>query len=261
MKKQRPEGTCHLCGKDGTLSYEHVPPAAAFNRKPVVETPIEEAFNQAFDALPRGKINQQGAGAYTLYERCNNNTGSWYGGAFADWCYQDAEVLTRSGFKPKLIYLHYVFPLRILKQILTMCFSTNSPRWREKHPELEAFILDRERRWLNPQYRVFVSYNVEGTYRRIGNTVAMVNLNKGTNVVQVAEISHPPFGYVMTYDGTCPDRRLFDITHFRRYAFEEFEVAPLYLPVLPTHLPLPLDYRTKSEIEDQVQKSLHYESA
>lgn len=261
MCRPRPKGICHLCGRDEPLSYEHVPPAAAFNRGPVVETPIEEAFDQVFDESPRGRINQRGVGAYTLCERCNNDTGRWYARAFADWCYQGAAVLIRSDFKPRLIYLHYIFPLRVLKQILTMCFSTNTARWHEKHPELEAFVLDRERCWLNPQYRVFVYYNVEGSYRRIGNTVAMVNLYKGTDVIQVAEISHPPFGYVVTYDGTCPDHRLYEITHFRRYAFDELEVAPLYLPVLPTHLPLPLDYRTRTEIEEQVEKSLQYESA
>lgn len=85
--------------------------------------------------------------------------------------------------------------------------------------------------------------------------MAMVNLNKGTDVIQVTEIAHPPFGYVVTVDGTRPDHRLFEISHFRRYAYDEMEVAPLYPPVLPTHLILPLDYRTRAEIREQIRTS------
>jgi hypothetical protein len=31
MAKQKRHGTCHLCGCNGQLSFEHVPPEAAFN--------------------------------------------------------------------------------------------------------------------------------------------------------------------------------------------------------------------------------------
>lgn len=255
MSKPRPEGPCHLCGTQGPLSFEHVPPKSAFNNQSVVESLLAQALDRGIDEPPRGRINQRGAGAYTLCDRCNNNTGNWYADAFSKWCYQGADVLIRSDFKPRLIYLHYILPLRVLKQIYTMCFSTNTPRWRNNHPELEAFVLNRERQWLNPRYRVFVYYNFEGTYRRIGNQMAMVNLYKGPDVIQVIEISHPPFGYVVTTNGTCPDQRLYEITHFRRYTYDEIEVAPLYLPVLPTHLPIPLDYRTREEIREQAEAS------
>lgn len=261
MRKKRPTGTCHLCGSRGLLSFEHVPPESAFNNQPVVESAIEEAFGRELDSQPRGKINQRGAGSYTLCDRCNNVTGSWYADAFARWCGQGAEVLVRSEFRPKLIYLHYVLPLRVLKQIITMCFSTNTAQWRKNHPELETFVLDRNRRWLDPKYRVFAYYNVEGTFRRASHSMALVNLNRGRGVIQVTEISHPPFGYVLTVDGSKPDERLCEITHFQRYEYGEFEVAPLYLPVLPTHLPIPLDYRTQNEINEQIKRSRQYEDS
>ena len=142
-----------------------------------------------------------------------------------------------------------------------MAFSANTEHWRENHPELERFVLDRTRRWLNPSYRVFVYFNVEGCYRFVGNQMAMVNLNKGPGVVQVTELSHPPFGYVLTVDGSRPDDRLYEISYFRRYAYDELEVAPLYPPVLPTHLPIPLDYRSRSEIQEQAQRSRRREKA
>jgi hypothetical protein len=261
MAKRRREGVCHLCGEFGPLSFEHVPPAAAFNNGPVIGSPIGTMLEDGFEAPARGKINQRGAGDYTLCERCNNRTGSWYAHEFSRWCRQGTDVLVRSGFKPRLIYLHYVFPLRILKQIITMCFSINTPRWREKHYELEQFVLDRDRRWLHDRYRVFAYYNVDGCYRRVGNSMAMINLKKSTRSIQVTEISHTPFGYVVAVDGTHPDSRLCEITHFQRYEYDEFEVAPLHLPILPTHLPIPLDYRSASEINEQAERSVRLDDA
>lgn len=137
-----------------------------------------------------------------------------------------------------------------------MCFSVNSSNWRETVPELEALVLGRDRRWLAPKYRVIVYYHVEGVMRRIGNEIAMMNLNKGPEVLQVVGISHFPFGYIVTSDGTRPDEsRLCEITHFQRYEYYEPEVAPLHLEVLPTHLGIPLDYRTREEIEEQRRQS------
>lgn len=164
-------------------------------------------------------------------------------------------ILIRSNGQPRLIYLHHVFPLRILKQIITMCFSVNSSKWGRNHPELEEFVLNRNRHWMNPRYRTFVYYNIEGQFRRLGDGIAHINLNKSSKVIQVTEITHPPFGYVFTVDGSCPDERLCEISHFQRYEYSEFEVAPLYLPTLPTHIPIPLDYRTGEEIREQAREN------
>jgi len=111
------EGKCHICGNVGPLSFEHVPPRRAFNERPVIKAQFEDIVGLGPDEPIRGKIQQRGMGEYTLCPTCNNNTGSWYGKNFVDWCYQGFEILLRSKGKPSLIYLNYLFPLRILKQI------------------------------------------------------------------------------------------------------------------------------------------------
>ena len=65
----------------------------------------------------------------------------------------------------------------------------------------------------------------------------------------MSEINYPPFGYLMTIDSESPDKRLFEITHFANYNYNEFKVMTLKLPVLPTHLGYPGDYRTEKEID------------
>jgi len=71
----------------------------------------------------------------------------------------------------------------------------------------------------------------------------------------MSEIVFPQLGYMMTIDSRPPDDRLFEITHFARFDYSQFEVMELRLPVLPTHLWIPGDYRTREEILEQVQRS------
>src|SRR5271169_3325723 len=98
MSKQKPEGVCHICGRYGALSFEHVPPRAAFNNYPVKVGRFEDAINLGPDDEPTaGHIQQQGMGSYTLCAKCNNNTGSWYGKQFLDWCEQGLMMLSRTG--------------------------------------------------------------------------------------------------------------------------------------------------------------------
>ena len=246
MARKRPEGTCHICGEYGLLSFEHIPPRSAFNNRPVISLSFDRAISLGPDDIVKGPKQQKGMGGYTLCERCNNLTGHWYGSQFVDWCYQGMEILQRSGGRPTLIYLNYVFPLRILKQVVTMFFSVNTDAFHTRNPELVRFVLNKEARFLPPQYRFFVYYNVEGRQRTIGAS-ALANMETG-NVSLLSEITFPPFGYVMTIDSSPPDKRLVEITHFAQYAYEDFAVFSQKLPVLPTHVGFPGDYRTKEDI-------------
>lgn len=249
MSRKRPEGLCHICGKFGPLSFEHVPPKAAFNDRPVIEATFNELIQLGLDERPRGRINQRGAGGYTLCERCNNLTGKWYARRFVAWCYQGMDILIRSGGNPTLFYLNYLFPLAIIKQIITMFFSINGPNFADSNPELVDFVLNRDRKYLSPQYRIFVYYNTLG-HTRQAPIAGIARLSTGQAII-LTEITYPPFGYVMTFDCPPPDQRLVDISHFARYDYEEFVVQELRLPTLPTHLMYPGDYRTKNEILQQ----------
>jgi hypothetical protein len=255
MSKPRPMGICHICGQYGVLSFEHIPPRAAFNDRPVIRMQFEEAIYLGPGEAPKGIRQQRGAGQYTLCERCNNNTGAWYGRQFVAWCYQGMEILARAGGKPSLIYLNYLFPLPIIKQILVMFFSVNGSKFQEGNPELVRFVLNREARYLPPKYRIYVYYNIEGTLRSSGIVATLDWRNGPTKMVLMSEISYPPFGYVLVLGSPPPDARLFDISHFASYEYNEFAVIPLQLPVLPTHLGIPGDYRNRAEILEQMAKS------
>jgi len=240
------KGKCHICGTVGPLSFEHIPPRKAFNERPVIKAKLEDLIGQGPNEPIRGQIQQRGIGGYTLCPRCNNNTGSWYGKYFVEWCYQGFEIFSRSKGNPYLAYPIYIFPLRVLKQIITMFFSVNGPEFCDRNLELVKFVLNKKEKYLSPKYRFFVYYNISNRLRSSG-VCATLNIYT-RNIFVFSEINHFPYGYVMTLDSSPPDQRLFEITHFSKFNYNEFTVMHIKLPVLPTHLWIPGDYRTKEEI-------------
>lgn len=77
-------GTCRICGTEDELSFEHVPPRAAFNNHRIFEADIDALRTGKWspgERIEDGKYKQRGAGAHTLCGRCNSITGHWYGGA------------------------------------------------------------------------------------------------------------------------------------------------------------------------------------
>ena len=253
-RSRKVSGTCRICGNEGPLSFEHVPPRAAFNDRPVVLHRFEEIQDLGPDEYaPGGRIQQKGAGDYTLCPRCNNNTGSWYGHHFVEWCHQGMEILVRAGGRPSLFYLNYVFPLSIVKQVATMFFTVNGPGFRNANPDLVQFILDRDRKYLPPNYRFFTYFMGAGRLRSTG-VAGMLDTIRG-EVSIMSEFSFPPLGYLLTLKGEPPDERLFEITHFARFDYGEFAVMELRLPVMETHMWIPGDYRSKADILEQAAKN------
>lgn len=247
------KGRCHLCGNYGTLSYEHIPPRKAFNEKPVIRVLLNEALTLGPGVQAKGKIQQRGAGDFTLCPKCNNATGAWYGKDLIDWCYQGIEILDKAKGNPTLIYLYKLKPLNILKQIISMFFSINGPGIGDSHPELIKFVLNKKEKNLNPSFRFFCYFNIEGIFRS-AEISAMIDANT-QEITLLSEINFPPYGYVMTIDAKPPDKRLAEITHFSKYSYNELSTHYIKLPVLPTHLFYSGDYRSKEEIIDGIKQT------
>jgi hypothetical protein len=255
-------GQCKICGKHGKLSFEHVPPEAAFNNQKAFYLSelnkingIESKFiNSDFDQLYSDRIvtkQQGGMGFYSLCETCNNNTGSWYGQAFVEWAKQSMSVVLKSSGFPSLWYPTTFFPLRVMKQILTMFFSINYNDFHEREPELVHFILNRHSNQFPKHLRLFCYYNTTGNSRYIGENF----MSKGSSFFHISEISFPPIGFVLTINSPSPDNRLTEITHFSKYTYDDIIDHYQRFKSLPTYLPIPADYRTKKEIEQDVINS------
>jgi hypothetical protein len=260
-------GTCHICRKHTKLSFEHIPPRAAFNNCPAVSKHIFELINKHPDNYleEKGKKSQRGFGAYTLCEACNSKTGRWYGTAFAEWAHQGMDILEHACSQPSLYYRSHIFPLRVLKQIICMFFSITDNVFAYNHPDLVGFVLNKNKCYLNSDIRIFAYYNVGPHGRYIGGasieTIKPEEINRHTieNLVRqiqsdhekgrvLSEIACIPLGYVMSFGSKAPDYRLADISCFAKYRYDDYTSIPLRLPVLSVDSKFPADYRNREQI-------------
>jgi hypothetical protein len=136
------------------LTFEHVPPKSSFNEGRQEVFGLMDFLNRPPSGkMTGGRIEQRGAGEWSLCENCNNKTGSWYvpelGRATAAGvtilrqlplkeidANPDAEVV-RVGFsgverKPR--------PLLLIKQIITMLLAISQTELSLKNPELGDFV-------------------------------------------------------------------------------------------------------------------------
>ncbi len=252
MKPQK-DGVCHVCGTATALTFEHVPPRSAFNDKPVLYREIEGLLNGSERSSRKGFVVQKGMGAYTLCSECNNRTGAWYGRSFVEWAYQGMCYLQSGAGNRKLCLLFHIYPLRVLKQIVCMFCTCNGATWATD--EMRAFVLQKEKRYIPDGWRVHVYYSPSRQLRNTG-IIARINTNN-SKIDCFSEITFPPFGYVMTRDpDQPPDDRLVDITFFSEYSYRDWRTVSLNLLSLPVHSSFPGDYRTRTQVQDDIAENI-----
>ncbi len=238
---------CHICGTKTKLSYEHIPPRAAFNNRPVVEGLLGELIkSDKIGGSLKGKTLQRGGGGYTLCEKCNNNTGSWYGKDYVDWVEQTARILMESKINPSIYCLYNIFPLRVIKQIVCMFFSVNANNFKDVQKELVRFVLNKDAVGIEPQIHIYCFLNPSKVSRQSGVS-GLLDFKKHRTKI-ISEIIFFPFGYILSLNEIKPDDRLAEITFFSGYHYNERKEIHLKLPYLPIYSYLPGDYRNEQEI-------------
>jgi hypothetical protein len=248
-------GSCCICGSEGKLSFEHVPPRAAFNNHRVLTANINELISKWDGELQsiKGKFHQRGSGSYTLCEKCNTKTGAWYGKAFVDWSYQAFRLISLTKGKPTLYYHFRIFPLRVIKQIICMFFSVNGPKFHVIHPDLVKFIMNPEDRSLRPEIRIYCYFNLSLVSRQSG-VAGLLNLDN-RKIHTFSEITKAPLGYVMTLESEVPDNRPVDISIFANYRYNDWKELYFQIPILPVYTYLPADYRSREEILEKIREN------
>lgn len=257
-------GQCHLCGKNAYLTYEHVPPRKAFNNNKVFlhwgrEILGRENFPWDSSGL-KGKQHQRGVGWYTLCGKCNNDTGGWYGKSFVDFTYQGYKELSNH---QKLINrswielnFHKIYPLKIIKQIITMFSSINSPDLFVVNSELKTLVLNKNRQGISDKKFGIYLYALSGSIARYLGIAGILQLKSTENINRVlSELSAPPFGYVLEINPKTT-KEYCDITFFaNEFKYEQKANLSLNIPVYESNTYFPADYRTKKEIMDDYIKN------
>jgi hypothetical protein len=253
---------CRVCREEeAQLSYEHVPPRAAFNEDPTTVYGLDDWLARHEDGtMSGGRIEQRGAGGRTLCERCNNNTGSWYGAELARAAAAGARILLDAPLREfdQLTEHRWAevslrqsetgpHPLRFIKQIVTMMLATSQGSLSLEHPELGDFVLDRGRTGLSDRYRFYLSLFAGPRARSTGVSRA-VDFERDRDDTLV-EVAWPPYAYVMTIDSEPEAIDTVDITGCVDVRYDQRADMQLSLLIGFGHTPYPADYRTTAMIE------------
>lgn len=251
-------GKCRICGKEGKLTFEHIPPRASYNKqliKTVKLLDVIEAENKE-NIMPweLGRVPynilQRGRGQYCLCERCNNNTGAWYGShykKFADALMYICLSLKKANARSAIFELNGMRPLPIFKQIIAMFCDINTA-FTDNDPTLRDYLLDKESRSLDTRkYRVFIYFLTGGIEKTVGRT-AVVKVGDPTPII-MSEISTFPVGYIL-YENLPNDYQtsLTEITNFADASFTDSASITLAINAFEISSIFPGDFRSKEEI-------------
>jgi hypothetical protein len=242
---------CSICGVVAPLSYEHVPPRSAFNSSRVLVADSSKLFGATSYQQylsPRGKFDQKGAGAYTICERCNNNTGHLYVPSYADWAEQGMRYLQLLPKGSSLSLPFRIRPLAVLKQIVCMFASACGHTLLDSERDLRKFVLDTHSNYLPGRFCVYCSLmSINSRASRQSGISGVVDMTSGKNYT-FSEIAFPPFIYLLTIQSQPLDPNLQDITFFSDSLPGQYRQIHLNLETREIASPFPGDYRSDREI-------------
>jgi len=232
-RKRKKTGICCICGKQGPMSFEHVPPRAAFNKETVIAYSWEK---NSCNRKSKAKPIQGGIGAYTLCQQCNNDTGSWYGSEYVKWartCHDIAKSWRKFAISSSAVTLPYVRPSRFLKQIFTCCFSTltgpGTNALAQRYPDLKKFVLERDYKELPEGFRFFMNLYLpppgKAIFERLPGVGKLSIVKEKFGIARCQPvfffpITHPPFQLIMTKHGQDYPGAT-EITHFKDYDVDQ----------------------------------------
>lgn len=252
MGKSKNIGVCRLCGQTGQLTNEHVPPKGSYHNSAF--RVMVHTGEQALDG-GRGRIYQRGFHVPSLCGPCNNNTGAWYGVEFSRWSQWGFTVLKAMREKdPPNVPVFVGYPLRIAKQVLSTMVAASQPALTAERPDLAPFLVNRDAVAQPGQFELSAYLCPTATGRSTGLAFAQ---RDGVSPHWLVEFALPPFGYVLTVRGNPLDPRPADIASFTLASYDDRQAIALpSIPVLPTILALPGDYRSADEIRCDVIENI-----
>jgi hypothetical protein len=217
-KKKKIQGNCALCGEFKKLSFEHVPPAAAFNDKPIFIQGHEHLMNEKSYLFGKKMKSNKGFGGYTLCEPCNNNTGDWYARDFAEFAHQGMEIIKKT--KPQYIIqgLYTIKPLNVIKQILTMFMSADKSGHLRSQKDLVEFLMNKESVGMPEKYSVFLYSNLSQKKRMMGYSIVY---NPKLGIQKWSEINFHPFGYLLAEESKAAHEHMCDISNFGNIEYDK----------------------------------------
>ena len=260
-QKKKIIGTCCICGRTAELTYEHIPPKSAFNHFSLRLYNFNSYILRNESKHIQYTQHQQGAGEYTLCESCNNLTGTWYGSAYAEFARQGLRYY-HGNAQGALCVPYRIYPLRVLKQIVSCFASVNGPFWCQQDPSIREFILNPEERRFPKEIDIRMYMQTRPRIKQ--NGIYGVMSISGERFVG-SEWAYPPFAFVNVCDTTTTKSRvlneLYSVRFFLNYRYDDYDTLYLRLPRKPCN-PIMLDFRENvPDLETLIRTERHQKSS
>ena len=195
-------GCCHICGNYGNLSFEHIPPEDAFNNRQVKLYSGDEVLKKIKGEKARFQNQQRGMGKYSLCEKCNNNTGSWYSNTYSKIA---KEVIYDLHKRDKLTHGESVtlnikdFPaLQFVKQVITM-FCSLLPFPEVQRLGFDKLLLNKESNHIDKSLfdlRMYIA-SADTHPLMIGPSQVFVQTKSEIKILSVSDLCVYPFGFIL----------------------------------------------------------------
>lgn len=163
MTRKKVIGVCHVCGKEGPLSYEHIPPRSLGNDHAIEQYSVTDVVSKTkrFDlsdlsSVHYRELQQRGSGFQTICSECNNYFGQNYVKEYIGCTRELGHMLLASPPKEdeKGIHLkgHEVNLLAFFKHVISnFCTTTEAGTMLD----CKEFLLDRESNSFPERYKLF----------------------------------------------------------------------------------------------------------
>jgi hypothetical protein len=227
-------GICHVCGKLGPLSFEHIPPKSAGNSHE----------KRMYSGLEAAKRNLQGSGKVDDLNYVPHFD-HFYLSVGAEILHRGFSKVDRSvNFKTANIK-----PLAFFKQVISnFCSELRAGEM----TDCEDFLLDRESTDLPSHYRMrmYVLGDLRANYVMTPWMIPVYSSGHGP-VKRMASIGIPPFGFTLFQmnDGGELDARG-DITMLSKVAWADSPDIAFSLPfVQPEDAPNPLSWHKSLQMQ------------
>jgi len=249
--KEKHEGVCHICGKYGELTFEHIPPEKAFNSQRAKIYNGDEALKRSKGEPSRYCNSQQGMGKYSLCESCNNNTGTWYAQTYCDFAMDVIKSLHKNEPLEHGDVVEFTFRgcgvLHIVKQVKAM-FCSLLPYNEVQRLGFDKLLLEKESNTVNRELfdlRMYLT-PIETGQLMCGPTGVLIKKDKGIETVVVADLGVYPFGFILNLTPEIPVKyggSIMDMFNLKYDEKRDFKLSLTYLERVSNILPLPLIFK------------------
>ena len=163
MTRGGKDGVCHVCGKQGKMSFEHIPPKSMGNVHSAKLYKAAEIIiaKKSFDLTDKDgfkyKQQQQGSGFQTLCKECNSFFGANYVEAFTGCVMEFARILSSSpaeeGAKGIHLEAHEINVLAFVKQVIANFCTVTNPG---SMSDCKRFLLEKESNAFPERLKLFM---------------------------------------------------------------------------------------------------------